>query len=307
LNLKQLTLFQHIAELGSMTRAASVLHVSQPLLSRQMQTLEKELGVMLFLRSDKGVQLTPAGLELLERSRTLLQQMRQLQDDIGMYAHRPQGDLRLGLPPSLFELVSVPLVDAYCRAYPEVRVHVQEGLSAWLHEAVLTGRLDTALVSDAEPLEMLISRPVLQEPLLLVGPAKGRLRADSPVSAESLLERRMILTSRPNAMRRIIDQSLAQLPRKMMPSVETNSARMLLELVVQGQGFTVLPYSAVAMAHRQSRVTFAPIEDLSITWTLVTPREQSLSLAGHKLREKLTEICRHQIQSGQWPGARCLP
>ncbi|MFY7905709.1 MAG: LysR family transcriptional regulator, partial [Burkholderiaceae bacterium] len=67
MNLKQLTLFQHIAELGSMTRAASVLHVSQPLLSRQMQTLEKELGVMLFLRSDKGVQLTPAGIELLER------------------------------------------------------------------------------------------------------------------------------------------------------------------------------------------------------------------------------------------------
>ena len=307
MNLKQLTLFQHIAELGSMTRAASVLHVSQPLLSRQMQALEKELGVLLFLRSDKGVQLTPAGQALLERSRTVLQQLRQLHDDIGMYAHRPQGELRLGLPPSLFELVSVPLVDAYCRTYPEVRVHVHEGLSSWLHEAVLTGRLDTALVSDAEPLGMLISRPVLQEPLLLVGPAKGRLSADSPVTAESLLERRMILTSRPNAMRRIIDQALVHLPSKMLPTVETNSARMLLELVVQGQGFTVLPYSAVAMAHRQNRVTIAPIQDLSITWTLVTPREQSLSLAGHKLRDKLTEICRKQVSTGQWPGARCLP
>lgn len=289
-----------------MTRAASVLHVSQPLLTRQMQALEKELGVMLFLRSDKGVQLTAAGIALLERSRTVLQQMRQLQDDIGMYAHRPQGELRLGLPPSLFELVSVPLVDAYCRSYPEVRVHVQEGLSAWLHEGVLTGRLDTALVSDAEPLDMLISRPVLQEPLLLVGPAKGRLSADKPVSAESLIERRMILTSRPNAMRRIIDQSLAQLPRKMLPAVETNSARMLLELVVQGQGFTVLPYSAVALAHRLGRVTIAPIQNLSITWTLVTQRDQSLSLAGHKLRDKLAEICGTQVRSGQWPGARCL-
>jgi LysR family transcriptional regulator, nitrogen assimilation regulatory protein len=306
-NLKQLTLFQHIAELGSMTRAASVLHVSQPLLTRQMQALEKELGVMLFLRSDKGVQLTPAGLALLERSRTVLQQMRQLQDDIGMYAHRPQGELRLGLPPSLFDLVSVPLVNGFCRTYPEVRVHVQEGLSAWLHEAVLTGRLDTALISDAEPMDMLISRPVLQEPLLLVGPAKSRLRADSTVSAESLLERRMIMTSRPNAMRRIIDQSLAQLPRKLLPSLETNSARMLLELVVQGQYFTVLPYSAVAMSYLQGRVTIAPIQDLSITWTLVTQREQSLSLAGHKLRDNLAELCRNQIRSGQWPGARCLP
>ena len=123
----------------------------------------------------------------------------------------------------------------------------------------------------------------------------------------TLLERRMIMTSRPNAMRRIIDQSLAQIPRKLLPSIETNSARMLLELVVQGSYFTVLPYSAVAMAYRQGRVSIAPIQDLSITWTLVTSREQSLSLAGHKLRDKLAEICRNQVQSGQWPGARCLP
>jgi LysR family nitrogen assimilation transcriptional regulator len=306
-DLRQLSLFQQIAELRSMTRAASVLHVSQPLLSRQMQALEKELGVLLFIRSDKGVRLTPAGQALLERSRTVLQQVRQIQDDIGLYAREPTGELRLGLPPSLFDLVSVPLVDAYCRAFAKVRLHVQEGLSAALHEGVLTGRLDTALVSDAEPLDMLISRPLLQEQLFLVGPADAGLAAQVGVSARSIAERRMVMTSRPNAMRQIVDTALAQAGRKLEPVLETNSARLLLELVVEGQGFTVLPYSAVALSHRRHRVTLAPIEGLSITWTLVTPRGRTLSLAGHKLREQLADVCRMQVATGDWPGARCVP
>lgn len=306
MDLRQLTFFAQIAELRSMTRAASVLHVSQPLLSRQMQALEKELGVLLFIRSDRGVQLTPAGQALLERSRSVLQQVGQIRDDIGLYAREPTGTLRLGLPPSLFELVSVPLIDGYCSAYPKVRLHVQEGLSAALHESVLTGRLDTALVSDAEPLDMLISRPLLREQLFLAGPADSGLVAEVGVAARTLADRRMVMTSRPNAMRLIVDAALSQAGRRLEPVLETNSARLLLELVVNAQGFTVLPYSALARAHRQRRVAVAPVEGLSVTWTLVTPRGRTLSLAGHKLREQLVEMCRAQVATGRWPGAHCL-
>ena len=66
MNLRQLGYFVQIAELQSITRAANVLHVAQPSLSRQVQMLEHELGVMLLVRSDKGVKLTEAGSALLE-------------------------------------------------------------------------------------------------------------------------------------------------------------------------------------------------------------------------------------------------
>jgi LysR family nitrogen assimilation transcriptional regulator len=306
LNLKQLNLFQNIAELKSMSRAASVLHVSQSLLSRQMQSLEKDLGVLLFVRSDKGVRLTPAGQTLLDRSYGILKQVSQLEEELGHYAIEPKGDLRIGLPPSLFDLVSVPLVDEYCNSFPEVRLTFHEGISTWLHEAVLTGRLHTALVSDAEPLGLLISRPILIEQLFLVGSLKDGLRSDRPVLAESLSDRRLVLTTESNAIRKIVDTAMQKSTKKSKPILETNSSRMLLELVTQGQGFTVLPFSAIALAYEHKRVTISPVKDLFVTWTLITPRDQTLSLAGHKMHKNLKEICRKQVQTGKWLGAQCL-
>jgi hypothetical protein len=73
-NLRQLSNFLQIAELQSFTRAASVLHLAQLSLSRQIQILEHELGVLLFVRSDKGVKLTDAGVALQERANAVLQQ-----------------------------------------------------------------------------------------------------------------------------------------------------------------------------------------------------------------------------------------
>lgn len=73
MNLRQLTYFQKIAELRSFTRAANVLHIAQPSLSRQIQQLESELGVLLFVRSDKGAMPTEAGMALQERANAVLQ------------------------------------------------------------------------------------------------------------------------------------------------------------------------------------------------------------------------------------------
>ena len=289
-----------------MSRAASVLHVSQSLLSRQMQSLEKDLGVLLFVRSDKGVKLTHAGQTLLDRSYGIIKQVSQLEEELGHYASEPKGELRIGLPPSLFDLVSVPLVYEYCTSFPEVKLTLHEGISTWLHEAVLTGRLDTALVSDAEPLGLLISRPVLVEQLFFVGSFKERLRSDRAVSAEALSDRRLVLTTEPNAIRKIVDTAMQKSTQKSKPIMETNSSRMLLELVVQGQGCTVLPYSAIALAYEDKRVTISPVKDLFVTWTLITLRDQNLSLAGHKLYKNLTQICRKQVETGKWLGAQFL-
>jgi LysR family nitrogen assimilation transcriptional regulator len=87
---------------------------------------------------------------------------------------------------------------------------VTEGVSAVLHELVLTGKLDTAVVSDAEPLGMLRSRLLLREQLYLVGPNDAHLRMEVEVPVSSLAERPLILTSRPNAMRLIVDNALAE-------------------------------------------------------------------------------------------------
>ena len=306
MNLRQLGYFVQIAELGSFTRAASVLHVSQPALSRQIQALEHELGVLLFVRSDKGVSLTEAGLALQERASAALQLVGQIRHEIGLQSKAPQGELSFGLPPSLFDMMTVPLACEYLRRYPGVQLQITEGVSAVMHEQVLTGKLDTAIVSDAEPLGMLRSQPLVRETLYLVGPKDAGLDIERVLPVAALAARALILTSRPNAMRMIVERALAAGNHRVVPVLEANSARLLCEMVAGGLGFTVLPFSAVAESARAGRVSLAPIEGLSVTWTLVTSRDRGLSLAGHKLRELLAELARRQIASGFWRGVELL-
>lgn len=306
MNLRQLEYFKQIAELRSMTRAAHLLHMTQPSLTRQMQQLEKELGVLLFNRSDKGVVLTPAGQELLERAESVLGQVRRIGDDISKYATEPKGELSFGLPPSLFDVVTTRLIADYALQYPEVRLRITEGLSANLHELVLTGKLDAALVSDVEPLGLLSSRAMLSEQLYLVGSIHSQLEIDRSVEVSSLLSRPMLLTSLPNAMRTVVDRQLAERGERLQPLLETNSARLLCDLVMRGVGFTVLPYSAINVLHRGGQISAAPIEGLEICWTLVNAKDRSFSLAGHKLRERLTDVLQRQARLGWWRGARWL-
>jgi LysR family nitrogen assimilation transcriptional regulator len=303
MNLRQLRYFQQIAELQSFTRAANVLHVAQPSLSRQIQMLEHELGVLLFVRSDKGVKLTEAGVALQERANAVLQQVRQIRDEIGLQSRAPKGELSFGLPPSLFDLLTVPLVCEFRQRYPDVQLLVTEGVSAVMHELVLTGKLDTAVVSDSEPLGMLRSWLLLREQLYLVGPKDGDLDSGKELPVSALADRPLILTSRPNAMRLIVERALAEGGHRIDPVLEANSARLLCELVAHGGGFTVLPFSAVCEALRAGALTVAPVKDLSVTWTLITSRERSLSLAGRKLREMISEVARRQIAAGLWLGA----
>lgn len=306
MNLRQLAYFVRIAELQSFTRAATVLHVAQPSLSRQIQLLEHELGVLLFVRSDKGVQLTEAGLALQERAQAVLQQVRQLRDEVGQHASAPRGELGFGMPPSLFDLLTVPLIGAYRERYPDVRLFVTEGISALLHEAVLTGRLDTAVVSDAEPLGGLRSQRLLREQLYLVGPPEAGFAVDAPLPVEALAERPLLLTGRPNAMRLIVERALAEAGHGLTTTVEANSARLLSELVARGAGFTVLPFSAVAEGVRAGRLAIAPVEGLSVTWALVTAPERSVTLVGRKLVELISEVASGQVASGAWLGATPL-
>jgi LysR family nitrogen assimilation transcriptional regulator len=306
MNLRQLEYFKQIAESRSMTRAAHLLRVTQPSLTRQMQQLEKDLGVLLFYRSDKGVTLTPAGQELLERANSVLAEVRRISDDVGKYATEPKGEFSFGVPPSLYELITGRVLSEYIALYPEVRLRITEGLSGALHEQVLTGKLDAALVSDVEPLDLLHSRPLLREQLFLVGSVSSNLDIARTVTVESLLSRPMLLTSRPNAMRTIVDRHLSALGKALEPRLETNSARLLCDMVMREQGFTVLPYSAIFNLHRSGQLSAAPIESLQLCWTLVHVRERGFSLAAHRLHERLIDSLTRIVRQGTWLGAQYL-
>ena len=303
---RQLTYFLRIAELRSFTKAAAVLHVAQPALSRQMQQLEEDLSVRLFARSDSGVSVTEAGEALRTRAAHLLQQFANVRDEVGALADRVQGRLHFGMPPSLFDLITVPLLLAVRKKYPAVQPSLIEGISSAVYELVLAGRLDFGVVLSTESMAGLNRRDLFSEQLFLACPPGARPDDGSAASLAEVAAQPLILTQSPNAMRTVLDDALQREGLVVETVLEANSSRVQTALVAAGIGYSVLSYAALANDVAGGRLTAAPIEGLRVTWTLVHSKERSLGLAAGKLVETLLEVSARASKNRRWPGVALL-
>ncbi|MBC7939511.1 MAG: LysR family transcriptional regulator [Chitinophagaceae bacterium] len=305
MTLKQLKYFIEIARLRNVTRAAAVLHVSQPSLSRQMQQLENDLGTKLFVRSDVGLALTSAGSLLLQRAPALLEQIRAVQDELSALSATPMGALHLGLPPSLFDLVTLPLVRRYCPRFPEVELCITEGISAHLFDSITAGLLDFAIVSSTESTATLESRLLLTEQLYLVS-APGDDKDGQPIAVGELADVPLAANQPPNVMRLLVDDALGELGKRAQIVVQSSSTRLLSHLAAAGTASTVLAYSAVADLVRQRRVSVRPVAGMTVTWMLVHSRQRALTPGVQALIDMLFELAAEEQYKGHWRGVTVL-
>ena len=126
MNVKQLEYFAAVAEAGSISGAARELHVAQPPISRQLAMLEDELGVTLFLRTNKGVELTEAGRCLYQHSRQMFQSLRAMADSVRDVSAGVRGQLKVGVIYSDVQTATSLLKD-YHQKYPQVELYVRMG------------------------------------------------------------------------------------------------------------------------------------------------------------------------------------
>lgn len=306
MNSRQLNYFLRIAELGSFTKAAAVLHIAQPALSRQIHQLEDDLGVRLFVRSDSGVSLTAAGDALRIRALPLLQHFANVRDEVGDLASRVHGQVHFGMPPSLFDFVTMPVLVAMRAQYPAVQLSVMEGISPQIYELVLAGRLDFGLVLSTESMLGLHHRSLVSEHLYLARPAGTGQNNTGPVTLAEVAAQPLVLTHSTNALRNVLEDAFRQQGLAANILVETNSTRIQAALVAAGVGSTVLTYSALAKGVLAGHITAAPIRDMAVTWTLVHSRDRALGAAAQKLVDLLVELTTQAVEAGRWPGVNLL-
>jgi LysR family transcriptional regulator, nitrogen assimilation regulatory protein len=308
MNIRQLRFFLQIAELGSMTRAASFLHIAQPALSRQMRQLEQELGVTLFQRSERGVALTDAGTLLRARAVELVQHFERVRQEVRDEFNEPTGEVTLAMPPSMLELLTMPAIMKYRELYPGVLLRVIEGISGILNawSMVQLGRVDLAIVTNIEPLATLESTVFLREPLCLIGPKSAGLDSFDQVTLDQVAEHALIMPGRPNTLRLILETGMAERKLPLKIGLEGNSPTFVLMAVESGLGLTALPFCSAYRLYREGRVTLASIAGVDVSWTFIQSREQPLSTAGERLKALLHETAASQVASGTWRFANVL-
>lgn len=243
MDLKQLEYFVRVAELGSFTRASIVLDIAQPALSRQVRLLELEFEQCLLLRNGRGVVTTDAGRLMLEYGRGILHQVERMREELGRARGAVVGHVALGLPPSLLKILAVPLFREFQTHFPAARLSIREGLSTGMQEALVSGRLDMALVYNGAPSPDIDLTPLGEEALFLV---HNRPPPDpSPLPLAELPRYPLIVPSRPNALRMHIESELAHLGLRPHIGLEVDGVSTILEMVDEGFGYALLSRTSV--------------------------------------------------------------
>jgi LysR family nitrogen assimilation transcriptional regulator len=205
MNLKQLRYFVMVAESGGFSQASDAAHLAQSALSRHVRLLEEELDTRLFDRTGRGVILTEQGEYLLEQARSILDQVVHVERSLQAWYEHPIGRVRLGMTPT-GSIHSAPALIRELRSlYPEISLHISEGISANLCNRVLDGQLDLAVVFE-EPVSDLLRTELLRtEPLCLVT-APG-VELPDPVPLAMLEDMSLILPTQHGRIRVAVERA----------------------------------------------------------------------------------------------------
>ena len=243
-----------VAERLHFGHAAQALHISQPPLSRAIRALEDELGVSLFARTRRRVELTAAGTRLLEDTRRLVAQLERTVQDVRAMASGERGRLRIGFV-SLADYGVLPdLLRSYKAAHPQVQLALREMLSPEQALALAAGDLDFGLllppVSGASRLEHIV---VQRERFVVALPAKHRLAATkSKVSLRELAGEPFVTIPRGIAPRLydIGTQLATQAGISLNVSQEAIQMQTVVSLVSSGLGAAIVPASVANLGRR---------------------------------------------------------
>lgn len=302
MDVRQLEYFVRIANSGGFNRASAQLRVAQSALSRQVRQLEEELGVALFVRNGRGVQLTPAGELMLERAEFLLRQFRQTREEVAAQADQPRGELALGMPPSLRTMIAGPLLAEFRLLYPAVFISAWESTSMVVRDLVLAGKVDLAVFGTVDSEPILETQPLFRDDMFVVGSPSSELGAT--IDLPRLSELPLILTSGPNSLRLLVENAAARRNLRLKVAMEANSVPLMIDLVRSGVGHAVLPYSALRQLVEEGQIAAARVRNLSYAWIIANSRERPLSAAARRMREMLRVRAVRLIEKEGWPNAQ---
>jgi len=288
MTLQQLTYFLSAAEHGSFSAAADSLHMAQPSLSEQIRRLEAELGVSLFARTGRRLELTEAGRLLLPQAERTLEAAQAAAESVREVRDVTGGTVAFGTFGSAHHYLLGGLVEEFRARYPSVRLRVVGQNSAEVADAVREGRLEAGLVVLPVDDRGLDVRPVMREELMYISASERRTR--EPMTIERLAEAPLILYDArwgaEDPMRRQLRERAQRAGVKIEPVIEVEYMTAALDLAVRGLGDTIADRAIVdarGLARRLSTVPFDP--PLYENFAFITRRDAHLSPATRAFME----------------------
>ena len=283
MEIRRLKYFARIAEDGSLTKAAGVLRIAQPALSRQIRLLEEELGVTLFRRTARGMQLTEEGEFLRNSVVGPLRSVELALQNVRSLNSRIEGNFAVGMPSSLGELLGAALVQRIHGNFPNIRLRIVEGITGSLIDWLHRGMLDFALLEEESRDERLTDQKLMSLKLMIAGPPSSSLQPGRPLAFEKLLQMPLILPTHHLGVRGILNDMLARLRLNADIRFEADSCRLIKELVGTGMGYAILPLAYFRNEYAGGTLRYAPIIKPSLSLPVILSYRTGSRVAANRV------------------------
>jgi LysR family transcriptional regulator, nitrogen assimilation regulatory protein len=313
MELKQLEYFRTVARIGSFSQASAMLMVVQPALSRQIAKLEEEIGSKLFYRNGRGVTLTEAGQRFLDVADRALDQLENVCAELRAERSAPSGTVTLGMPPSVSAMIGASLLMRLRRTFPEIKLHITDGLSGHVCEWMMSGKIDIGIVHESRQSSSLLLERLLSEALYLVGRPDlglGLSRPDTAfgqITLEEALQLPLVLQGQSHGLRRLIDRVVGEAGLSMDVQMEIDAVRTIANLVQHEKLYGILPLGCVIDDLRNGRICAWQISKPALTnvMLLATMPNKPFTPAMREVRKAIqTEIAALHLEEARPPMER---
>lgn len=296
MDIRRLRSFITIVDMGSITRAADILHIAQPALSQQLATLEEQFRQKLLTRSQQGVMLTDAGKVVYRHAQIILRQVDQAQAEALLAGERPAGRVSVGLAPfSSAATLALRLLEETKRRYPDILLHLTESVSQPYSQMIMNGRIEMGLIHGSGPIRGVRFEPLLQEEFFLVAHKSMGVQEDiKPIVVSELGSLPFLLPPSYNFVRRAIDLAFTRSRTSLTVTAELEAVRTIARAVDSGLGATIMPKAVAERIVKEStqdivvrRIANPMIEE---TLSLCVSDTTSLSEPALAIKDLLLEL-----------------
>ena len=235
-----------VAESGSISAGSDRLQLAVAAASARISSMEAALGIRIFERSSRGVELTSAGRMLVQRGRELLADADQLATDLRDWSLGLAGHVRVLANASALLQALPRRLDQFTRSHPRIRVDVEERMSPQILGALLEGRADVGVVDVVTPSQGLAFFPFFSDQLALIVPAGHGLANAPEARLTQLLQENFIVIAGSNAVSNRLFNAAAALGETLKVRMQMRSFDAATRMVAAGLGVAVLPADAIA-------------------------------------------------------------
>ncbi|MBV5270413.1 MAG: LysR family transcriptional regulator [Afipia sp.] len=275
LNLHLLRLFATVVQTGSFSRAAEVLYVSQPSISKGVRDFELQLGCRLLDRLPKGVKPTREGLALMRHADVLFAAERSAEEELRALRSLDSGSLRIGASTTIATYLLPDILSAFHSTHPGIDLQLVSANTHDIADLMIRHEIEIALVEGPVDDDGLISEAWLPDVMdVIVGHDHPFALAKEPISLTSIAKELFILRERGSGSREVVMQALAAHGIELTRTLEIGSTEAIKQLVAAGLGVSIVSRASIRDQLALGRLKAVAVQDLNIErtlWKLKTP------------------------------------